>query len=199
MSYETFSERYQTGQVPWDHELPPPEVIDLLETLPTGRALDLGCGYGRSGIYLAQKGWQSDGVDFVPEAIGEANRRATEAGVATQVQFHVGSVAEMGFLENGRYNFAIDIGCMHSLNDAQLIAYRDELLRLLAPNAIYILFVHLHNEQPTDEEKPRGIAEATIQTLFSPRFTLTKVEHGETQIENKPVWRSAWFWWQRQS
>ncbi len=48
------------GQVPWDRALPPPEVIALAAELPPGRALDLGCGYGRASIYLAQHGCRCD-------------------------------------------------------------------------------------------------------------------------------------------
>jgi len=29
----------------------------------------LGCGPGRASIYLARRGWQVDGVDFIPDAI----------------------------------------------------------------------------------------------------------------------------------
>ena len=45
-TYERMARRYTDGDVPWDHELPPPEVIVLLDRLPAGRALDVGCGYG---------------------------------------------------------------------------------------------------------------------------------------------------------
>lgn len=75
-SYERFIERYETERIPWDDPLPPPEVIQLAARLPAGRALDLGCGFGRAAIYLAQQGWSADGIDFVAQAIDEAQRRA---------------------------------------------------------------------------------------------------------------------------
>ena len=79
---DKFQERYESGRIPWDHELPPPEVISALAERPAGRALDLGCGLGRAAIYLAQRGWQVDAVDFVPLAIEQASQRAEAAGVA---------------------------------------------------------------------------------------------------------------------
>ena len=39
-------------------------MIAAASSLPPGRALDLGCGYGRTAILLAQHGWRVDGVDF---------------------------------------------------------------------------------------------------------------------------------------
>ncbi|HST25899.1 MAG TPA: class I SAM-dependent methyltransferase [Gaiellaceae bacterium] len=52
---------------------------DLLEAevapLPPGRALDLGCGSGRSTIWLVERGWHVTGVDFSDVAL-EAARKA---------------------------------------------------------------------------------------------------------------------------
>ena len=196
-AYETFLERYESGRVPWSHELPPPEVIDLIAMLSPGRGLDLGCGYGRSARYLAQKGWLADGVDFVELAIVEARAQAEKAGLSERVQFHMGSVAEMPFL-TAEYDLAIDVGCMHSLTEEQQQGYRDELLRLLPAGAVYLLFAHLRGEdEVVDEDKPRGITENEIRQLFSTGFVLEKVELGWTQVEDKPAWQSGWFWWRR--
>jgi SAM-dependent methyltransferase len=196
-AYERFLERYETGRIPWNAELPPPEVIDLVAEMSPGRALDLGCGYGRSTIYLAQKGWQADGIDFVPQAIAEARRRAEAAGVLAQAHFHVGSVGKLDFLE-GAYQFALDVGCLHALSEEAMQGYRSGLQRLLEPGAVYLLFAHLRAEdEPIDEDKPRGITEAMVRQLFADGFTLERTELGWTQVEDKPPWQSGWFWWRR--
>lgn len=192
-SLTRFTERYTNGQVPWDDELPPPEVQTLVATLPPGRALDLGCGYGRTAIYLARHGWQVDGVDFVPQAIAEANSRAAAAGVTQQIQFHVGSVADLHFVD-GPYDLAIDIGCMHALGEALQQSYRDDLLRLLRPGARYLLFARLQDEVPP-EEGFSGLAEADVTALFA-SFQLQKREIGLTE-GREYNWRSGWFWYER--
>lgn len=190
---DKFLERYESGRIPWDHELPPPEVMEAVAALPAGRALDLGCGLGRASIYLAGLGWQVDGVDFVGIAVAEARRRAATADLA--VNFHVGSVTELGFLAPP-IDFALDVGCMHSLDDAGLTAYRDELLRLLRPGSLFMLFAHLTDETAEpDPESKRKLTEAQVHALFAPGFTCQRIEHGETQVEDKPPWPSAWFWW----
>lgn len=188
--YEGFRERYRAGGVPWDAELPPPEVMDLAESLPPGRALDLGCGYGRSAIYLAQRGWQVDGVDFVAEAVAEAQRRAMVAGCAPR--FHAASVTDLSFLVEP-VDWVIDVGCLHSLSPVQAEAYRAELWRLLKPGGRYLLFARLAQQA---EEK--GMAETAVHELFDKMLVLDKKEVGETATAvDQPAWRSAWFWWRR--
>lgn len=198
-TYQRFAERYAAGPVPWDNPEPPPEVIALTAVLPPGRALDLGCGYGRTTIYLAQHGWQADGVDFIPQAIAAARERAEAAGVADRVTFYEASVAELGFLhgrEHGRYQLAIDVGCMHALSEPQRLAYRDELMHLLEPGATYLLFARLGARD--GEEGPRGIEETAVLSLFTADFTLEKSEIGVTHVEDKS-WQSGWFWYRRHS
>ena len=196
-NYDRMKERYLAGSVPWDDALPPPEVVELLPLLEPGRALDLGCGYGRAAIFMARHGWQVDGVDFIPEAIAEAAQRAKAAGVIDRVQFHAGRVSELGFL-HGRYDFALDVGCMHSLDEAELQNYAAGLCRLLRPGAIYLLYARLSDPEHDSDNGPRGVPERTIKDLFAVGFELDHFIPGETVVEDQPVWSSAWFYFRRQ-
>lgn len=193
--YERLLEFYQAGPVPWDHPDPPPEVLAFAPTLPVGRALDLGCGLGRATIFLARLGWEVDGVDFIEQAVKEARRRAQLAGVAARAHFHLGAVDQLDFL-TGPYDFALDVGCAHSFDPDQLRRYHAGLLRLLRPGASYLLFAHL-NEADAPADRRRWLDEALLRTLFAAGFTLTRVEHGQTQVGDQPPWRSAWFWFER--
>jgi SAM-dependent methyltransferase len=197
-SYEQLRERYASGETPWDHELPPPELMATIEELPPGRALDLGCGYGRAAIYMARHQWQVDAVDFIDLAIEEAVRRAERAGVAARIQFHVSPVTDLHYL-TGPYDFALDVGCMHNFDEAALRAYRDELVRLLRPGGLYLLFAHLRGEpvEYDSDGRPRWLSEKQLYTLFAPEFLLERVVHGETTMPDQPPWPSAWFWFRR--
>jgi SAM-dependent methyltransferase len=195
--YERMRERYLNGSVPWDDVLPPPEVIDLAPQLAPGRAVDLGCGYGRAAIYLARQGWQVDGVDFIGEALAEAARRAEEAGVSDKTHFHQSPVSELGFL-TGDYDLALDVGCMHNLDEAELQKYAAELRRLLHPGAIYLLYARLYEPGSDAEHGPRGLPAQRIKALFADGFALERFVPGETAVEDQPVWASAWFYFRRQ-
>ena len=52
-----------------------------LETLPTGTALDLGCGAGQNALKLAERGWSVVGVDWAQRAIEFATRSAQTQGL----------------------------------------------------------------------------------------------------------------------
>lgn len=195
-TYERFHQRYLDGQIPWDDPLPPPEVIELVETLPPGRMLDLGCGFGRSCIYLALHGWVADGVDFIPQAIEVAQARAEVAHVSDKTRFFASSATDMPFLTPS-YDLAIDIGCMHSFDESALRAYRAELLRLVPTRGTYLLFAHLSDGSEPIDDRPSGIAEATIVDLFADDFELDRLEKGTTQVDDRPPWSSGWFWYRR--
>lgn len=191
--YDNFVVRYASGQIPWAAELPPPEVIAYVDAAVPGRGLDLGCGYGRTSIYLAQKGWQVDGVDYIPQAIVEAKKRAAAAGVGDKVRFFAASVTQLDFL-SGPYDLAVDIGCMHIFSSPELDVYRAGLVRLLRPGAVYLLFAHLHDETA---EPSRWIREKDLRTAFDQDFDLLHVEYGSTQVAENPPWPSAWYRYQR--
>ena len=194
--FQSFYDRYDSGHVPWDDPLPPPEVLALVDALESGRALDLGSGYGRSAIYLAQHDWTVDAVEFVPSAVAESTRRAAAAGVSEQATFYAADVSRLDFL-TGSYDLALDIGCMHSLGAADLESYREGLLRLVAPGGLYVLFAHLRDIADSSAEAARWIAERDLQALFAHGFVLEETVLGTTQVADNPPWQSGWFYFRR--
>lgn len=53
-------------------------IAGELEPLAPGRALDLGCGAGRTALWLADRGWRVTAVDFSEVALGLARRQDRE-------------------------------------------------------------------------------------------------------------------------
>ena len=112
--------------------------------------------------------------------------------------FYAASATDLSFLAPP-FDLVIDVGCMHSFTEEMLAAYRDEIVRLLPPGGQYVLFAHLRQaSDPEREDGPRGIAEATIYELLREAFRLERVERGVTQVEDRPPWNSAWFWFRRE-
>lgn len=59
-------------------------VIQEVEALPPGRALDLGAGEGRNAMWLAARGWRVTAFDFSSVALERARRLAAERGHAVE-------------------------------------------------------------------------------------------------------------------
>jgi 2-polyprenyl-3-methyl-5-hydroxy-6-metoxy-1,4-benzoquinol methylase len=59
-------------------------------SVPPGRALDAGCGNGKTAVWLAERGFQVVGIDLSPAAISQARTRAERHGVADRTAFYEG-------------------------------------------------------------------------------------------------------------
>lgn len=179
MHWYHFWQRYRQGQAPWDTGVTPPEIMALLEELPAGRALDLGCGTGTNVLTYAQRGWQAVGVDFIRQAIHMAERKARAAGLAAaQARFYVGDVTRLDFL-HGPFDLVTDVGCLHGIAPTGRTAYAAELRRLTAPGAVFMLYAFLPVYIRGDV---RGLTEAQVESLFAPAFRLESARVGTDSV-----------------
>lgn len=80
MRREDWNRRYAEKELLWSAS-PSRFLVEEVERLPPGRALDLACGEGRNAIWLAARGWQVTAVDFSEVAIERAAARAAHDGV----------------------------------------------------------------------------------------------------------------------
>ena len=60
-------------------------LVDVVQDLTPGTALDLGCGEGGDAVWLALRGWQVTAVDVSPTALRRTDEHAAQAGVADRV------------------------------------------------------------------------------------------------------------------
>ncbi|GCE51422.1 thioredoxin reductase [Thermosporothrix hazakensis] len=64
-----------------------PVLVDIVESLPPGTALDLGCGEGGDAIWLARRGWRVTAVDVSLTALKRASDYAATVGVEDRIDF----------------------------------------------------------------------------------------------------------------
>jgi SAM-dependent methyltransferase len=80
MNRDDWNRRYGEKELLWSAE-PNRFLVDEVESLPPGHALDLACGEGRNAIWLAERGWRVDAIDYSDIAIDKARRVGEARGV----------------------------------------------------------------------------------------------------------------------
>ncbi len=192
--------RYLRGDTPWDSGVVPPEIVAWIAAAERdgcrpGRALDLGCGSGTTSLYLAGRGWDVIGVDFAPNALWRARRKARRAGLTGRAAFLSADVSRPDFLGDAEpFDLLIDVGCMHGLTPQQRPQYAANLGRLARPGAAYLLYAFLPRLGRSG--RPMGIDRAGLEALIGEDFALLDYTPGEEVTQ--PV-ASAWYTWQRRA
>ncbi|MFN2519414.1 MAG: class I SAM-dependent methyltransferase [Candidatus Limnocylindria bacterium] len=169
-----FQLAYRRGRPRWDTGRTPPELIALVERLPTGRALDLGCGTGTNAVYLAQHGWEALGIDFVGKSIEAAKRRALDAGVTERCAFEVSDVTRLERHE-GPFDLAVDIGCYHSIDEPGRRRVAAGLARLVRSGGIFFLYAFAPGPDGTGRF---ALGQETIVAELGAAFHLLEVDRG---------------------
>ena len=194
-SYDRFLQAYKGGNPPWDTNITPPELVAQVEgrqAMPSGRALDLGCGTGTNSLYLAGHGWDVTGIDFIPSAIEQAREKQRGAGqLSGNVHFLVGDVTQLDALklEPGS-TLLFDLGCLHSLEEFARGRYARGVAQLAAPGALFLLYGFMPNQL-----LPNRLTRSEVQALFGPAFTLERA----VESFDRPGIPAAWYWLHRTS
>lgn len=177
-----FRAMYRLGFTPWDGHPLAASLRGLVEgpaPLRPGRALDLGCGTGDSSIYLAKKGWQVTGVDFVGKPLGKA--RAKAAGEKVDVDFVQADVTRLGSGPVGAgFDFIVDTGCLHGMSDQDRDAYAREVSAVASPDARLLIVAFVTG----GAFGVPGIESDEIERRFAPTWTLLSSGHEPSMDRN---------------
>jgi len=112
-------------------------VARALDLSPEQTLVDLGCGRGGPGLWLAREGDVAlVGVDFSSVAIDQATHRATLFGLADRARFIVGDLVRTG-LPDASADAAVSIDAFHFAADPAAAAA--EARRVLHPGGRLVL------------------------------------------------------------
>src|SRR5215471_1743779 len=114
----TFETLY-AGQAPWDIGRPQKSFLGMADRI-TGAVLDAGCGTGDTALFLAGRGCQVTGIDFLEVPIQRAQRKAADRGV--QVTFLLEDALTLKDWSE-RFDNVIDSGLFHVLSDDDRLRY----------------------------------------------------------------------------
>ena len=91
MDASDWDSRYSATDTMWT-EQPNTFLVEKVEGLKPGRALDMGCGEGRNALWLAERGWSVTAVDFSEVAVERGRDWADRRGLS--VEFLVADLTE---------------------------------------------------------------------------------------------------------
>jgi SAM-dependent methyltransferase len=193
---------FATGEAEIAHVL---TLVDAVQPVPRGRALDFGCGVGRLTRALGAEFERAVGVD-ISEAMVEQARRLNEASLTCE--FRVNTTPDLRQFETGSFDFVYSSLVLQHLPSAGHVeGYVAEFLRIARPDGLVVFGIPRQIAFPYSLQPRRrlygflrrlGVSEKWMlrRTPLTPmRMTVVKeaavrkllAEHGATVLEAESI------------
>ena len=139
---------YERQAIKWHRDEPKhnsdfcgrPEVFELAKVLSKGKeVLDAGCGEGYFSRKLADIAKSVTGVDLSEEMIRIAIEKETQEKKG--IQYHVGDVRNMYFLDNSSFDLCVGNYITNYLKPEELQQFYQELARVSKENGQFVLLM----------------------------------------------------------
>jgi SAM-dependent methyltransferase len=173
---ERFEGYYAAQKPPWDIGRPQRPFMEASDTIH-GRVLDSGCGTGELALWLAERGCQVTGVDFLDGPLVAARSKAADRGL--DVNFLQMDALAIGEIPE-RFDAVTDCGLFHVFDDAARAAYVAALTRLLEPGARVFLLCFSDAEPGTNG--PRRVGEAELRRAFGSGWVVESIEPARFEV-----------------
>ncbi len=169
--------------LPWNAGRPDPDLVRLVESgrVPSGQALDLGCGAGHDAVFLIEKGFTVIAIDISLSAVKLARVTASNAGLFGF--FTQGDIRRIP-VEDGHVDFANDRGCFHILAPADQSKAISEIHRVLRREGQFLLRVFSDKEPPGDG--PHRFTHHELEQLFAKQFRILETWEGIFEGPRQP-------------
>lgn len=179
MEQKHFITAYE-GMAPWDIPGPQPILAALAEAGSIqGDVLDAGCGTGELALFLAARGHQVWGVDYVPVAIERAKAKAAERGLPAH--FQVGDALALSKL--GRtFDTVIDCGLFHTFDEEDRCRYVLELAQVVRPGGLLHVLSFSDLEPPG--RGPRRVGEQELRDAFRDGWNVLEIRPARFQVND---------------
>lgn len=116
----------------------------------SGRALDLGCGNGKTTSTLLDGGYSVTGIDFSAVAIEQCRKRFPDS------VFEVGSVCDLPFRDDS-FDYVTAVHVLEHLDDSELSKTVMEIGRVLRPGGFVFVRSFTENDMRSDKRKGSDI------------------------------------------
>jgi len=140
------------------------------------KVLDLGCGTGALTFRAAEIGAKVKGIDVNPQMLEIAEKQATRADLAQNIELYEMGVAELGSEESESYDVVMAGLCFSELSEDEIVFTLGEIKRILKPDGLLLI---------GDEVKPGNILKMIFNWLI--RFPLVIITYMVAQTTTRAV------------
>jgi len=109
--------------------------FDFPEVPRSGRALELGCGAGDLALWLADRGFETSGVDVSPTAINWAREKFAARGLSGNLR--VASALDLSEFNDDFFDIVLDGHCFHCIIGDDRKVFLSAAHRVLRPQGIF--------------------------------------------------------------
>lgn len=171
-------DRIYTSDRPNFSQNPSTVLVEAVEGVKPGRALDVAMGQGRNALFLAQRGWTVTGFDVSNEGLNVARANAKKAGVALTAQRS--SIEDFDY---GEAQWDL-IALIYVPNIAHEGAAMAKLARALKPGGLLVIESFASDRQSAPR-RPVDIDPATLKASLA-GFDIMRFDDREAVSEWDP-------------
>ena len=169
-------ENIYAGQPRWEIGRPQQAFLDVADQIQ-GSILDSGCGTGEIALFFASRGREVLGIDFLPEPIERARRKARDRGIAaTFLVMDALAVKELPEI----FDNVIDSGLFHVFSDDDRRRYVDGLASVLKPGGR--LFLLCFSDAEPGDQGPRRVSRQEIEDAFADGWAIESLKPSEYEV-----------------
>lgn len=185
-----WDDHYRSGQPPWETGAPSSELAHVIaeQHIAPCRVVDVGCGSGINALWLAQQGFDVTGI-VSPLAIGQAQSRATAAGVA--IRFEQDDLLALQ-RPYDPFPFFFDRGCYHAVRRVDAATYVRTLQRLTQPDARGLLLAGNSRSTHQPGQGPPVVSEEELRGELGVAFEIVELREFEFDGTPGPTPFLAW-------
>ena len=119
-------------------------LSDNIDLLPRGKALDVAMGNGRNMVYLAQMGFETEGIDISEERVASALALVEKKGV--EINARIANLEDDYRIEENGYDVIICINYLHHSLITQIKAG-------LKPGGMVVYETYIIDQKQWDKHK----------------------------------------------
>jgi 2-polyprenyl-3-methyl-5-hydroxy-6-metoxy-1,4-benzoquinol methylase len=137
-------------------------VIGELADLPSGTALDAGCGEGGDALWLASRGWSVTGADISRTALERAAARAVRVTAASSIEWLQAD------LTTWRPPSAFDlVMTSYAHPTTPQLEFYERISNWVAPGGTLLVVAHLHEPGPDAHHGHPAAASVTAAAIIA--------------------------------